>query len=88
MDSPYFGAAIEGSRVQSVKMHSTITLTCRVEINDNHIKPFSKQESNDNYNKNAKKIEWFKDGKIINIEVSELQKISCLYDFFINIFFC
>lgn len=67
MDSPYFGAAIEGSRIQAVKMHSTITLTCRVEINENHIKHFTKQESNNN---NARRIEWLKDGKIINFEVS------------------
>lgn len=66
-DSPYFGAAIEGSRVQGVKMHSTITLTCRVEINENHVKQFTKPESN---NHNARRIEWMKDGKIINFEVS------------------
>lgn len=71
MDSPYFGAAIEGSRIQAVKMHSTITLTCRVEINENHIKQFTKQESNNN---NARRIEWLKDGKIINFEVSTTSK--------------
>ncbi|CAO1416132.1 unnamed protein product [Diamesa serratosioi] len=62
MDSPYFGAAIDGSRVQAVKSNSTITLTCRVEINEN-------QENSNNNNNKARRIEWFKDGELINLEI-------------------
>lgn len=58
MDSPFSGATIEGKNFNVLKKGSTITLTCKVMVNE--------IEGNV---ENARRIDWMKNGELVNIKV-------------------
>lgn len=61
MDSPFSGAMIEGNNLNVLKKGSTITLTCKV----------MESEIEGNVG-NVKRIDWMKDGELVNIEVRQI----------------
>lgn len=69
MDSPFNGATIEGKNFNVLKTGSTITLTCKVMENevDEHVA-------------NARRIDWMKNGELLNVKVKKEFEIWCIFE--------